>query len=139
MDIGPIMQLLRQQVLQLQVDGNDDDNDDDMDMYVDGTASVLQPPLPLLPPFELYMMPPGTLLNSQKSLQDLGLVMAAKVYVSWKPSLRQPPPSTVPNNNNGNNYGPGWYLWLTLFLAASAGTPPELPILAALEKLDYSD
>jgi hypothetical protein len=34
--------------------------------------------------FDLYMTPPRTLLKETQSLQELGLVPAAKVYVSWK-------------------------------------------------------
>jgi hypothetical protein len=104
-------------------------------MNMDGTTAPSQPPLPRLPPFELYMTPPRTLLDSQKSLQELGLVRAAKVYVSWKRPLPPPPPTPVPNNdndNNNNNNGPGWYLRPALFLAASAGTAPALPTSAAV-------
>ena len=34
--------------------------------------------------FELYTTPPRTLLHSNETIQGLGLVPAAKIYVSWK-------------------------------------------------------
>ncbi len=40
-----------------------------------------------LPPFELYQTPPRRVLGNTESLQSLGLVPAAKVYVSWKQPL----------------------------------------------------
>jgi hypothetical protein len=140
--IQTVLQLLKQQVLRLRVDDGDtmDMNMDmNMDTNMEGSSLPSQLPLPLLPPFELYMTPPRTLLDSQKSLQELGLVRAAKVYVSWKRPLPPPPTTTpVPNKNNttmnddNNDNGPGWYLRPALFLAASAGTAPALPTSAAV-------
>jgi hypothetical protein len=34
--------------------------------------------------FDLYITPPRTLLDPKKSLQDLGLAPASKIFVSWK-------------------------------------------------------
>jgi hypothetical protein len=42
-----------------------------------------------LPTLELYQTPPRRVMDPSKSLKDLGLVPAAKVYVSWKKPLVQ--------------------------------------------------
>lgn len=43
-----------------------------------------------LPPFQLYITPPRQRLEPTKTLLDLGLVPAAKIYVSWKEPLQVP-------------------------------------------------
>ena len=73
----------------------------------------LQPPLLASNlAFDLYVTPPRTLLDPQKSLQDLGLAPASKIFCSWKKSLPAgaPPgsflqpqlfqPSSSSNHNN---------------------------------------
>jgi hypothetical protein len=64
--------------------------------------------------FELYMTPPRSKLLPPQTLQALGLVPAAKVYISW--------------NTPGNLKGPvGSYLNPTLFQTNGDSSGPALP------------
>jgi len=54
-----------------------------------------------LPAFELYQTPPRRVLDPTKTMSELGLVPASKVYVSWEKAL----PKTI-----GSGLGHGWYL-----------------------------
>ena len=57
-----------------------------------------------LPPLELYQTPPRRVLGagSPRTLKELGLVPAAKVYASWKRPL--------PEVGGGGGLGAGWYV-----------------------------
>jgi hypothetical protein len=58
-------------------------------------AAAAAAPVATTLPFDLYVTPPRTLLDPQKSLQDLGLVPASKVFLSWKIS---PPTGAAPGS-----------------------------------------
>jgi hypothetical protein len=72
--------------------------------------------------FELYQTPPRTLLAPSKTLQALGLVPAAKVYVSWKQGLLV----------TGNT---GWYLRPECF-ATPSSVAPSMPTSTAITATD---
>jgi len=70
-----------------------------------------------LPPFELYQTPPRRVLGNTERLQALGLVPAAKVYVSWK----QPFPKLAGAGN-------AWYIRQELLGGKSTSeSAPALP------------
>jgi hypothetical protein len=72
----------------------------------------LQPPLVASNlAFDLYVTPPRTRLDPQKSLQDLGLAPAAKIFLSWNIS----PPAGAP---------PGSFLLPQLFQQGNSSTTP---------------
>lgn len=73
-----------------------------------------------LPPLELYQTPPRMVLDSKQTLQALGLVPAAKVYVSWK----QPLPTNV------GGLGKGWYIQQHLLQGPTAAATATGPALA---------
>eukprot|EP00531_Pseudo-nitzschia_arenysensis_P007026 CAMPEP_0116146948 /NCGR_PEP_ID=MMETSP0329-20121206/17457_1 /TAXON_ID=697910 /ORGANISM="Pseudo-nitzschia arenysensis, Strain B593" /LENGTH=469 /DNA_ID=CAMNT_0003642771 /DNA_START=80 /DNA_END=1489 /DNA_ORIENTATION=+ len=86
-----------------------------------------------LPDFELYQTPPRRVLGASETLQALGLVPAAKVYVSWKKALPKLPQAA----------GSAWYIRPELIggtTAASASSssssssspalPTSVPVLA---------
>lgn len=60
-------------------------------------------------PMELYMTPPRTVLDPTKTLQELQLVPAAKIFVKWMKSL-QPPP-----NGSTSSSEKGWFIRQDLF------------------------
>lgn len=66
--------------------------------------------------FDVYMTPPRTKLLPHQTLQELGLVPAAKVYVSWR-KASSPPPSAIV----------GSYLKQTLFQSSHTTNGPALP------------
>jgi len=77
-----------------------------------------------LPSFELYQTPPRRVLDPTQTLQSLGLVPAAKVYVSWKKPL---PKSHL---GAGSGLGVSWYIQPHL-LGQSSGPalPTSVPVL----------
>ena len=76
-----------------------------------------------LPGFDLYQTPPRRVLEASKSLKDLGLVPAAKVYVSWKTPLVQ-----------SAGLQAGWYIQQELFRGGgwnSSSNSSSMPLVAA--------
>ncbi|OEU09746.1 hypothetical protein FRACYDRAFT_194726 [Fragilariopsis cylindrus CCMP1102] len=66
------------------------------------------------PKFELYISPPRTILDPTQSLKKLGLVPAAKIYVSWNsPGLTKIPTFSL---------GQGWYILPELLLFSSSNS-----------------
>lgn len=80
-----------------------------------------------LPAMELYQAPPRRLLPADQSLQELGLVPAAKVYVSWMSPLL---PVPVPVVRPPADVERGWFLRPELFRTTNddddSATPPAV-------------
>lgn len=72
---------------------------------------------------DLIQTPPRRVLDPKQSLQQLGLVPAAKVVVSWKKAPQPPSPS--------GNAGPGWYLQQHLFPSDPASSSSTTTAAAA--------
>jgi hypothetical protein len=107
--VGAVIQELKLHVLQL-------DHNSDSDANVD---------------LELYQTPPRRLFKSNETLQSLGLVPAAKVYVSWK----QPPPKPK------NDKAVAWYIRPELLVISSDGPalPTAVPVVSAASMNESDD
>jgi hypothetical protein len=79
-----------------------------------------------LPPFELYITPPRQLIEPNKKLHEIGLVPAAKVYVSWKQPLQ---PSTDDDS--------AWFVRPELLQSKQKG--PAMPISMAVLSKDTNE
>lgn len=86
----------------------------------------------LLPPFELYITPPRQLLEPNKTLLELGLVPAAKVYVSWKKPLVAP--SSDSSSSSSTNVA--WFIRPELLQHNNNGPakPTSIAVIASEEE-----
>jgi PUB domain/UBX domain len=82
-----------------------------------------------LPEFQLYTTPPRQVLGLNKKLHELGLVPAAKIYISWNQPL------TPPAGSSSGNSSIAWFVRPEL-LQQPSFKGPAMPMSMAVVQID---